>query len=94
MAIEKLRGFVADHQAHVVKIDDAEVQLEIREKCTSLLRRLTDRPVVFQVHLHFEEQHVGQEAGSGQVGRPGRSAPRSTSASASAATATAAATTC
>ncbi|MGD0900671.1 MAG: diguanylate cyclase, partial [Thermoguttaceae bacterium] len=61
MALEKLRGFVADHQANVVKIDGNEVQLEIREKCTSFLRRLTDRPVVFLIDLHFEEQHVSKE---------------------------------
>jgi diguanylate cyclase (GGDEF)-like protein/PAS domain S-box-containing protein len=66
MALEKLRGFVADHQAHVVKIDGFDVQLEIREKCSSLLRRLTDRPVVFQIHLRFEEQHVTKERDSGK----------------------------
>jgi hypothetical protein len=71
MALEKLRGFVADHQAHVIKIDGLEVQLEIREQRTSFFRRLTDRPVVFQIHLRFEEQHVTKERNPGKSAGPG-----------------------
>ena len=45
IAIEKLRGFVADHQARIVAIDGNQVRLEIDDKPASRLRRLTDRPV-------------------------------------------------
>ena len=63
MAIEKLRGFVADHQANIIKIEGNEVQLEISDKCATGLRRLTDRPVVFHLDLRFEEQRIHKETG-------------------------------
>ena len=56
MAIEKLRGFVADHQAKIVAIDGNRVQLEIDDRPASRLRRLTDRPVAFRMELRFEEE--------------------------------------
>ena len=65
MAIEKLRGFVADHQATVIKIEGNEVQLEISEKCATGLRRLTDRPVVFHFDLRFEEHRIHKDGGPG-----------------------------
>jgi diguanylate cyclase (GGDEF)-like protein/PAS domain S-box-containing protein len=71
MALEKLRGFVADHQASIIQSDNHEVQLEIREKCTSLLRRLTDRPVTFQISLAFQEEYVAKEVASGKTAGPG-----------------------
>jgi diguanylate cyclase (GGDEF)-like protein len=58
MAIEKLRGFVADHRAAILKIDANQVLLEITEKDPSRLRRLTDRPVGFFLDLRFEEQRL------------------------------------
>jgi diguanylate cyclase (GGDEF)-like protein/PAS domain S-box-containing protein len=66
MALEKLRGFVADHRANLLKIDNHQVQLEIGEKCNSLLRRLTDRPVVFRIDLDFREEHVAKEPNPGK----------------------------
>jgi diguanylate cyclase (GGDEF)-like protein len=71
MAIEKLRGFVADHEANILKIDGDQVQLEIAEKLDSHLRRLTDRPVTFQLDLRFEEQRVGRERDGGEAGSGG-----------------------
>lgn len=67
MAIEKLRGFVADHKATILKIDGNQIQLEITEECDSYLRRLTDRPVTFQLDLRFEEQRVRGERNNGEV---------------------------
>ena len=61
MAIEKLRGFVADHRAAILKIDGNQVQLEITEKDASRLRRLTDRPVSFRLNLRFEEQRLQKQ---------------------------------
>ena len=71
MAIEKLRGFVADHQANVIKIEGDQVQLEISEKSVNCLRRLTDRAVVFHFDLRFEEQRMrknGSDAESSTAG--------------------------
>jgi len=67
MAIEKLRGFVADHKATILKIDGNQIQLEITEECDSYLRRLTDRPVTFQLDLRFEEQRVRGERNNGEA---------------------------
>jgi diguanylate cyclase (GGDEF)-like protein len=71
MAIEKLRGFVADHEANVLKVDGNQIQLEIMEKCDSRLRRLTDRPVAFQLDLRFEEQRVRRERDNGEADNSG-----------------------
>ena len=60
MAIEKLRGFVADHEARIVKTESDRVELEIDDKHPSRLRRLTDRPVTFRIELHFVEQRDNQ----------------------------------
>ena len=63
MTIEKLRGFVADHRAAILKIDGNQVQLETAEKDGSRLRRITDRPVVFLLNLRLEEERVQKEEG-------------------------------
>jgi diguanylate cyclase (GGDEF)-like protein len=68
MAIEKLRGFVADHAAKILKIDGSQIELEIAERCDSHLRRLTDRPVSFQLELRFEEQRQKSERNDGAGG--------------------------
>jgi len=56
MAIEKLRGFVADHQAKIVLIEGNHVQLEIDDNATGRVRRTADRPVTFSIDLRFEEE--------------------------------------
>ncbi len=61
MAIEKLRGFVADHRAKIVAIDGSQVRLEIEDKPTSRLRRLTDRPVAFWIDLSFQEERLQKD---------------------------------
>ena len=61
MAIEKLRGFVADHQARIVAIDGNQVRLEIDDRPVSRLRRLTDRPTTFSMDLRFEEERAKSE---------------------------------
>jgi diguanylate cyclase (GGDEF)-like protein len=56
MAVEKLRGFVADHQAKISTIDGNSICLEINSSNAGRLRRLTDRSLTFAVHLAFEEE--------------------------------------
>jgi hypothetical protein len=55
IAIEKLRGFVADHKAKVITIDGSSVRLEISDYLESRQRRRTDRPVSFLLDLRLEE---------------------------------------
>jgi diguanylate cyclase (GGDEF)-like protein len=65
MAIEKLRGFVADHEARIVKTESDRVELEIDDKHPNRLRRLTDRPVTFCLELQFSEHRTQREGDSG-----------------------------
>jgi diguanylate cyclase (GGDEF)-like protein/PAS domain S-box-containing protein len=55
IATEKLRGFVADHHAEIISVDENRVTLSITGEQTSMLRRLSDRPVPFLIELTFEE---------------------------------------
>jgi diguanylate cyclase (GGDEF)-like protein len=57
-AVEKLRGFVADHQARIVSINGNVICLEIDSKPAGGIRRLTDRPTTFRVELRFEEERL------------------------------------
>jgi len=68
IAIEKLRGFVADHEAKIVKIDGNQIRLEIDDVPHSRLRRFTDRPVTFGVELRFEEERFQKDAGDSSSG--------------------------
>jgi len=61
MAVEKLRGFVADHQARIVKIDGNHVRLQITDHHPARLRRLADRPVTFRLDARFEEERFQKE---------------------------------
>jgi hypothetical protein len=61
ITVAKLRGFIADHQAKVVAVNGNEVDLQIDDRQVSLLRRLTDRPVTYSMHLRFEEERVEVE---------------------------------
>jgi len=58
MAVEKLRGFVADHQAQIMAVEGNLVRLEIADRSESWMRRLSDWPVTFCLDLKFEEERV------------------------------------
>lgn len=66
MAVEKLRGFVADHQAEIVSIDGNHVQLEMVAQSQSRLRRRDDRSVTFCLDLRFEEERLRKEGDQSQ----------------------------
>ncbi len=56
MAVEKLRGFVADHDAKITSVDGNHICLEIEEQRSNRLRRMADHPVTFMVDLLIEEE--------------------------------------
>ena len=64
IAIEKLRGFVADHQAKIINIDGNKVCLEMSGQPRGELRRRADRPVVFCVDMRLEEDRLEKSARS------------------------------
>ena len=58
MTVEKLRGFVADHGAKIVKVDGNFVQLLVEGYSSSQMRRATDRPTVFRVEVRLDEEQT------------------------------------
>jgi len=59
IAVEKLRGFVADHQARIVGVEGNVVRMDIRQ--IRRTRRRNDRPVIFRLELRFEEELIQGE---------------------------------
>lgn len=67
LAVDKLRGFVADHQARIIAVNGNQVRIEIDGKPVSRLRRLTDRPATFCLDVRMDEER-GEESPKGVVG--------------------------
>jgi diguanylate cyclase (GGDEF)-like protein len=67
VAVEKLRGFVADHQARIIAVNGNQVRIEISDKPVGRIRRLTDRPATLCLDLQMEEEH-GSDSGSPDTG--------------------------
>ena len=71
VATEKLRGFVADHNAEIVSVDENHIVISFAGDSGSLMRRSEDRSVPFLVDLTIEERKSTSEAtarrGSGCV---------------------------
>ncbi len=60
IAIEKLRGFVSDHQAKIATTSENMVELEVSSETVSLDRRKADRHITFRVELEFHEDRMKQ----------------------------------
>jgi hypothetical protein len=56
VAIQKLRGFIADQDAKIIKTNENELHLTVMGANVS--RRSSDRPVAFQVQLKLSQQHA------------------------------------
>lgn len=65
IAIAKLRGFVSDHQAKVIKTHENSVELEISSEKVSLDRRKGDRNIDFRVELEFTERREERRNNAG-----------------------------
>ncbi len=57
VAIQKLRGFIADQNAKIVKTDDTELYLEVTDRHTADSRRGADRPTTFMINLKLAETY-------------------------------------
>lgn len=66
VAVEKLRGFVVDHQARVIRLDGNHIQLHIDDP--RYRRRAGDRPVAFRVEIRLQEEQVARQAPGGGTG--------------------------
>lgn len=58
IAIEKLRGFVSDHQAKILSTRENSVELEVSSEKVSYDRRKGDSHVTFRVEMQFSELRV------------------------------------
>lgn len=61
VAIQKLRGFIADQDAKIVKTNENELQLIV----AAASRRSSDRPVTFQIHLKLSQQRTERSNAQG-----------------------------
>jgi diguanylate cyclase (GGDEF)-like protein len=57
VAVQKLRGFIADQDAKIVKTNDTELQLVVADGGAVATRRANDRPTAFVIHLHLSQRH-------------------------------------
>jgi hypothetical protein len=65
VAIEKLRGFIADHHADVVTVERNLVTLEVVDGDQSRNRRTNDRSACMVVELRFSEEESNTQARDG-----------------------------
>lgn len=65
LAVEKLRGFIADNQARVLKISQEMVRLEVSDAAAGKTRRSDDRPIAFVIDIQFSEQRVERSNSAG-----------------------------
>lgn len=70
MAVEKLRGFVADHCAKIASISGNRVRLEIDDRAGQARRR-GDRSVTFSVQLEFGEEAYASPQPDGSTRKAG-----------------------
>ena len=68
IAIEKLRGFVSDHEAKIVLTRENMVEMEVSSESISYDRRKADRRMIFRVELQFSEKRVERTNSAGFAG--------------------------
>jgi diguanylate cyclase (GGDEF)-like protein/PAS domain S-box-containing protein len=65
IAIAKLRGFVSDHRAKVVKTHGTIIELEVSSANVSSDRRKNDRTIDFRVEMDFSEERINSQNSAG-----------------------------
>ena len=65
VAIEKLKGFVSDHQAKIVATRENSVELEVSSEHVAHNRRKSDRHVTYRVEMQFDEERVKRNNNAG-----------------------------
>jgi diguanylate cyclase (GGDEF)-like protein/PAS domain S-box-containing protein len=61
VAVEKLRGFMADHRAKVIQVEENRVQLLVKVDPPKRTRRISDRPTNFRVDVRLDEEPIAKE---------------------------------
>jgi diguanylate cyclase (GGDEF)-like protein/PAS domain S-box-containing protein len=65
VAIQKLRGFIADQEAKILKTEENELELVVSDGHGSAHRRAGDRPITFLIHLKLSQNHFERANGQG-----------------------------
>ncbi|MCA9239286.1 MAG: diguanylate cyclase, partial [Planctomycetales bacterium] len=65
VAVEKLKGFIADHDARILKTQEHEIRVECRDLPPGMHKRKTDRPVTFIIDLKLSEEMIDRENAAG-----------------------------
>ncbi|MEX0613104.1 MAG: diguanylate cyclase, partial [Pirellulales bacterium] len=58
VAVQKLRGFIADHAAKIIKTDDNELHMAITDGGADTNRRASDRVMTFLIQLKLSQRHT------------------------------------
>jgi diguanylate cyclase (GGDEF)-like protein len=58
VAIQKLRGFIADQDAKIVKTNENELELAVSDDHATANRRVGDRSVTFIINMKLSQQHT------------------------------------
>ncbi len=58
VAVQKLRGFIADQDAKIVKTSHNELQMSVTDGLASVARRANDRPITFLIQLTLSQEHA------------------------------------
>ncbi len=56
VAVQKLRGFIADQDAKIVKTSENELQMAVTDGGAGIARRSGDRSVTFLIHMKLSQQ--------------------------------------
>jgi diguanylate cyclase (GGDEF)-like protein len=64
LAIEKLRGFIADHAAEVINVKESQVSLKMNFRCQLGGRRRADRRIAIRAQLTMSDQRADEQTGN------------------------------
>jgi diguanylate cyclase (GGDEF)-like protein/PAS domain S-box-containing protein/putative nucleotidyltransferase with HDIG domain len=65
VAVQKLKGFIADQDAKIIKTNDTELQLLVNDGGAGAARRVDDRAIAFVIHLRLSQRHAERSNSQG-----------------------------
>jgi diguanylate cyclase (GGDEF)-like protein/PAS domain S-box-containing protein/putative nucleotidyltransferase with HDIG domain len=65
VAVQKLRGFIADQNAKILKTKENELELVVSDNHSTTQRRVGDRAVSFLIHLKLSQKHQDRSNSQG-----------------------------
>jgi diguanylate cyclase (GGDEF)-like protein/putative nucleotidyltransferase with HDIG domain/PAS domain S-box-containing protein len=57
VAVQKLRGFIADQEAKILKTNENELEMVVNDSHSTTQRRAGDRSISFLIHLKLSQNH-------------------------------------